>query len=83
MIHQTGNRLGIDINTILQSLGSLGSTKPKSRDLKNAVNDYLNLRASAKEGLVEPLNEYVKSIWIKSNRIPRQYWRKPRKKVVS
>ena len=83
MIHQTGNRLGIDINTILQSLGSLGNTKPKSRDLKDAVNDYLNFRASAKEGLVEPLNEYVKSRWIKSNRIPRQYWRKPRKKVVS
>ena len=31
LIHQTGNRLGIDMNTILQSLGNLGSTKPKSR----------------------------------------------------
>ena len=46
LIHQTGNRLGIDMNTILQSLGNLGRTKPKSRGLKDAVDHYLNLRAS-------------------------------------
>ena len=37
------NRLGIDINTILQSLGSQGSTYPKSRDLAQiAFNDYFH-----------------------------------------
>jgi len=46
LIHQTGNHLGIDMNTILQSLGNLGRTKPKSRGLKDAVDHYLNLRAS-------------------------------------
>ena len=46
LIHQTGNRLGIDLNTILQSLGNLARTKPKSRGLKDAVDHYLNLRAS-------------------------------------
>ena len=50
---------------------------------KPAPNVANVLRSAAKEGLVEPLNEYVKSRWIKSNRIPRQYCRKPRKKVVS
>ena len=41
------------------------------------------LRSAAREGLIEAVNEYSKSRWIKSNRVPRQYWRKTRRKKVS
>lgn len=45
LIHQTGNRLGIDMNTILKSLGTL-KLKIHPRDLREAVDQYLTLRAS-------------------------------------
>ena len=35
-------------------------------------------RSAAKEGLIEPVEEYTKSKWRKSSRVPRQYWRKKR-----
>ena len=35
-------------------------------------------RSAAKEGLIEPVEEYTKSKWSKSSRVPRQYWRKKR-----
>ena len=35
-------------------------------------------RSAQKEGLIESTNEYVKSKWSKSSRVPRQYWRKKR-----
>ena len=36
------------------------------------------LRSAAKEGLIEPVEEYTKSKWRKSSRVPRQYWRRKR-----
>ena len=44
LIHQTGNRLGIDMNTILKSLGTL-KLKIEPKSLKEAVDQYLGLRA--------------------------------------
>ena len=44
LIHQTGNRLGIDMNTILKSLGTL-KLKIEPKSLKEAVDQYLALRA--------------------------------------
>lgn len=41
------------------------------------------LRSAARQGVVESIDEYSKSRWIKSNRIPRQYWRKPKRRKVS
>ena len=35
-------------------------------------------RSAAKEGLIEPVEEYTKSKWRKSSRVPRQYWRRKR-----
>ena len=45
LIHQAGNRLEIDMNTILKSLGTLKLEMP-SRDLSESVGDYLTLRVS-------------------------------------
>ena len=45
LIHQAGNRLGIDMNTILKSLGTL-KLEIHPRDLREAVDQYLTLRAS-------------------------------------
>ncbi len=41
------------------------------------------LRSAVRQGLVEPVDQYSKSRWIKSNRIPRQFWRKPKRRKVS
>ena len=35
-------------------------------------------RSAAKEGLIEPVEEFTKSKWRKSSRVPRQFWRKKR-----
>jgi hypothetical protein len=36
------------------------------------------LRTAEKEGLIIGLNEYAKSKWRGSSRVPRQYWAKPK-----
>ena len=36
------------------------------------------LRTAEKEGLIVGLNEYGKSKWRGSSRVPRQYWAKPK-----
>lgn len=33
-------------------------------------------RSAQKEGIIEPVEEYTKSRWRKSSRVPRQFWRK-------
>jgi len=33
-------------------------------------------RSAQKEGLIEPVDQYAKSKWRTSSRVPRQYWRK-------
>jgi hypothetical protein len=56
----------------------------RSKEMPEPAPNLANvLRSSARQGQIEPINEYAKSRWIKSNRIPRQYWRKVRKKKVS
>ena len=36
------------------------------------------LKTAAQEGLIQPLNEYAKSKWRGSSRVPRQYWARPK-----
>ena len=38
------------------------------------------LRSAAAAGKIEAIDEYSKSDWLGSSRVPRQYWRKSRKK---
>ena len=33
-------------------------------------------RSAQKEGLIEPVDQYAKSKWRTSSRVPRQYWKK-------
>ena len=40
------------------------------------------LRSAQKEGLIEPTDEFVKSKWSKSSRVPRRYWKKKKEKSV-
>ena len=38
------------------------------------------LRSASAAGLIEPVEEYRKSDWKGSSRVPRQYWRRPKGK---
>jgi hypothetical protein len=50
---------------------------------KPAANLGNIFRSAQKHGLIEPTDEYVKSKWSKSSRVPRQYWRKCKVKEVA
>ena len=54
--------------------------KPTPQPAPNLANV---LRSMARQGVVESVDEYSKSRWRKSNRIPRQFWRKPKRRKVT